>query len=470
MIISHNYAIFKNVVENKKPTFDTPKVSDFVVDFSDDIIKLSLDLYGETTYTITLDSIDLKFKQICLSLKDGIPFHNFIKRFLIDNKLSANKTYPLLLDYIYDSNDFTILFENNKYYECNKLILMTNKYFNKLLTDCDNSANEIYVITDYDMTILIIKMLYNKFTKIYPSEFCKLFELMDMMLMDEEYVIKMLKILEEKLDSIINFELVTNNINNLEILIEHLKNIFESIYNYSYDTMKLSHKLYIKIFEMDFGVKTLYFHNWQNLFSDSQKLNAIFMSKNLELLNVSKISFMCGINFFKSYDFKNDCYTDVEAVSDTNLSATYFKYNNVTIKRTDCTHKIIVLSEWYPIFTADIFKRLNVKIIALDDNWITLHIDTYRPGKICVNSQILIGYDISNSENIYTVEEIIKCYNDKQVNVNKALYISNIEITYKIKVNRTLSQNYNDMIYSISKTNWPIWTIKQIRHRVDNSS
>jgi hypothetical protein len=205
-VVTHNYTIFKNVLENKKPTVKL--LPDFF-DFPDDIVFISLKSYGETGYSVNLcDSNEFKFNQICLLLKDDIPFHKNIKKFLIDNKLSAHDTYPLLLNYIYDNNfnDFTLLFQNDKYYECSKLVLMTNKYFNKLLTDCNNSSNELYVITDYDSTLLLIKMLYNKFdvfNTIYPSEFCKIFELMDMMLMDEEYIVKMLNLLEEKLSSII---------------------------------------------------------------------------------------------------------------------------------------------------------------------------------------------------------------------------------------------------------------------------
>ncbi len=466
---------FKNYIVPKFLNYNGygPTVSDFDIDH-EEIILLS-DSQGECKFIVISENpMDVKFKQICKSLIDT-KIHNEIKKIIIDYGINhiavIDCVYPYLLDKIFNNelNDFTIKFSDNNYFDCNRLILKTNKYFKNLLDDCDDSSNEMLMITDYETTILLIKMLYNRpvFSTIYPSDFCKIFELMDVMLMDEEYIVKILGILKNKLDSIINFELKQNNFENINLLIEHLKNIFESS-EYLETTKNLANNIYNKIYDTDYGDKIFYFNDWQNLFSNKYKMDAIINVNKLELFNVANINFTSGIKFFKEYDFGNDCYTDIEHLAGVKHTTIYFKYDKPIITIDHDVHSVIVLNEWFSTFNVDIYKRINVIIEKIEGKWITLKVDVYWPGEISANSQILLGYDISqNTENIFFVEEIIKCFGEKTKIVNKAIYTTNLPIFYKIKLNKELPLKYNDMLFSNCGTNQPVWTLTQIRNKIE---
>ncbi len=482
--VMYNYKNDPGVVfyKNHNPNFKNyvtkgPKISDFNLDdiaYLCSELIISLESYGQIKFMIKSNSHeDIKFKQICESLTDT-PIHNQIKKILIDygtnHSTLIEYAYPFLLDKIFsdDINDFTIKFSDNNSFDCNKLVLMTNKYFNNLLNDCDDLSNEMLMITDYDTTILLIKMLYkrsNIFNSIYTSEFCRTFELMDIMMMDDEYIMEMLKVLKNKLYPIVEFELKQNNFQTINLLVEHLKNISESS-EYLDETKHSAEYLYDRIYSVNYGEKIFHFNNWQNLFPEKYKMDAIITSKKFELFNIANINFTSGIEFFKEYDFGNDCYNEIEHLGSSKLTFLYYKYNGISISRNDDVHNIIVLNEWFPIFNVDMFKRINIIMEKIEGKWITLKVDVFWPGEININSQILIGYDI-NTENIFTVKKIIKCLKEKTRIVNKAIYTDNLPIFYKIKINKDLPLKYNDMLFSNCKSNQPVWTLTQIRNKIE---
>jgi hypothetical protein len=426
-----------------------------------------------------------KFKQICMSLENN-DMHNKIKEFIIDNDKNNDpiqKQYFTLLTYIFENNltDITIKFPNNEYYECNKLVLKTNEYFKKMLDDCELINNEMHLITDPELTLIIIKLLHNNYNQdINISKFHKLFLLTDMMLIDEPIIGLMLDTLKSNLNVIIYYEMEQNNFNNINNFIEQLKNIFQMVDNYYEETRREAYNIYTSILNLEFGDKIFNFVNWNMLFSDEQKLNAIKLTNNFELVNDANIPFKTGIDFLKELDFANDIYTEIENIVSCSGTNIYFKENNIDVKYYETNYgynyqvikSVIVLEEWFPIFKINIFERVIADIIESNQEYITIAIRDANSKQICVNSKILIGHILSsNSENIFTVENIIKCLNDKTANVNSTIYTSNSSIKYKIKLNKCVPDIYNELVVNekviqYNPNRYSIFIMKQINHKV----
>ncbi len=421
------------------------------------ILPLSIISEGQIiqqSISINLNELEENnFKQICESLNnDDDPIHYKIKKFILGHDLNEIIFYKylLVLRYIYQEKlfNFTIKFENEKKIECNKSVLMTNKYFKTLLDDCGDSQNELFLVANYDITIELIKLLYRpKKYDFDPCDFCKIFEMMDMMLLDSEHIHDMLKFLDEYTANIINYEFAQNNINNVQLLISHLKNIYNINNEFSEDTKVLAHHIYKKIINLNFDIKILNHDNWQML----------------ETLNVFRISFLTGIKILKKYDFGNDIYAKIEHMTEINKRKVYYKYNSNNTIRTcdlDYAYKIIVISNWYPIFKVDIFEKIRCRVNKLCENQITIKFND-KNSKISVNSKLLFGHNVSPSgENIYEIINIVKCLDNRKVEVTKATSISNLPIYYEIYLNKNIL-NITDEIF-----NDPIWILKQIDHKV----
>jgi len=430
------------------------------------VVILSMAINGELLEKAIIFNLhnanERKFKIICSALKDDDPIHYKIKEFImytIDIKLLIERKYEMVLGYIYKKklNNFTIKFENNKHYECNKLVLMTNQYFNSLLSDCDDNRNELYMDTNYKLTKILIKILYKcKKYNLDPYDFCQVFELADMLLMDNDIIDLLLSFLDANIGTIINYELYKNNVNNLHGLLTHLKNIYSINNEFSKYTKKLAYNIYKKIIELDFDIEISNGDSW----------------RLLESLNV-KIPFMTGIEIFKKWDFANDIYAKIENMANLDKTDIYLKTNNCIItNKTEHLNKIIILNEWFPIFRVDTFEKINCKIIeinefavfnstGINECWLTLNINIDCPSKIKINSKLLFGFNVSSyPKNIYSVKEIIKCFEEKRARVPQAIYVSNLEISYKIRLDRCC----NLSMQTISTQ--PIWLIKQIEHKV----
>ncbi len=423
------------------------------------------------------------FKQLCYALEDDNPMHKQIKNYIIDLDksmlISIDNLYKLTLNYIFNNKltDVTIKFSDKETYECNKLVLNTNEYFKKMIDDCGNNTNEIFLITESDTTILLIKSLYHKsYNEIESTNFYKIFMLMDMMLMGEEHIIMMLNILENNMKSIIYYELKKNNYDNILKLTEQLNHFYKNS-PYSNNTKSVAYHLYELIFGLDYGIKIFNFVGWSTLFNDQQKLNAITSIKNLELLNDSKISFHVGINFLKDFDFNNDIYTKIDNLASLEYTCIYFNYNNIKVNNDKFPHKynVVILNEWYPIFSVCIFERMDAEIINIKSSSITIKI--WDKGSIALHndSKILFGDIINtNSENIFTVKQIKKCSNDKSAITNSTIFTNNDKISYKVKLNKKLPNDYEKLIWSEKNVqtnsttlNYPIWRMKQISHTVE---
>ena len=424
---------------------------------------LSMEINGELIEKAIIFNLhnanERKFKIICSSLKDDDPTYYKIKEFIIYTigiKQSIDREYDILLQYIYEKklNNFTIKFENDKQYECNKLVLMTNQYFGSLLSDCDDNTNELHMKTDYKLTKILIKMLYKrKNYNIDPYDFCQVFELADMLLMDNDNIDNLLSYLDANIDTIINYELYKNNINNLNSVLVHLKNIYITDNEFFKCTKSLAYKIYKKIIELDFNIEISNGDSW----------------RLLESLDV-KISFMTGIEILKKWDFANDIYAEIENMANLDKTDIYLKTNNCIITH-EIVHlnKIIILNEWFPIFRVNTFEKISCNITEINEFnvagtnecWITLTMNIECLLKIKINSKLLFGFNVSSyPKNNYNVKKIIKCLGENRARVPQALYVSDLEISYKIKLDKCC----NLSISTISTQ--PIWLMKQIEHKV----
>ncbi len=421
----------------------------------------------------------IKFKQLCYALEDSV-LHNLIKYYIVNtyknSSPSIEQLYKITLNHIYNNEltDVTIKLSNGESFKCNKLVLNTNEYFKKMINDCGNNINEIILITEPDITILSIKLLYHKsYDEIQSTNFYKIFMLMDMMLMSEEHVVMMLNVLENNMKSIIYYEIEQNNYDNILKLTEQLKYISKNS-SYLNKTNYFAFEIYESIFKLDFGIKIFNFTEWSTLFNDEQKLNAIKLTKNLELLNDSKISFHAGLEFLKEFDFSNNIYTKIDNLVSLDNTDIYFNvkvcknyFRNIT--------NIIILNQWYPVFDLYIFERIDVKIINLKSSSITIKILNKDLNNLHNGSRILFGSDniSTNLENSFIVERIKKCQCAMSAIVNSTIFTSDDSITYKIKLNTLLHGDYEKLIWNEKNvknggaTNFPIWRVKQISHKVE---
>ncbi len=425
-------------------------------------VTISLSLISQEKLTQQFIPINLndpsesKFLQICESLNnDNDPIQCKIKRFILGHNVNVMVIYKYLsvLRYIYQQKlfNFTIKFDNDEKIECNKNVLMTNKYFKTLFDDCGEVSNELFLTTDYNITTELIKLLYRPKNYDFDShDFCKIFEMMDMMLMDSEYIYDMLKFLDEYTASIINYEFSQNNINNIQLLILHLKNIYDTNNDFGEDTKVLAHHIYKKIINLNFDIKILNHDNW----------------KMLETFNVFRISFLTGIKILKNYDFGNDIYAQIEYMTKTHRHKVYYKYSNSNSNRIktcnlDYDYKLIIINEWYPTFKVDIFEKINCKINELHENQITIKFNGNKNPKILINSKLLFGHNVSPlNDNIYEVIKIVKCLDDRTVEVMRATSISDLPIYYKLYLNKNIPKTYEEIHDD------PIWIFKQIEHKV----
>ena len=428
------------------------------------IVMISMEMNGELIEKPIIcdmnNANERKLKIICSALKDDEPMHKLIKEFIIYT-IGINETidhkYETLLQYIYEKklNDFVIKFDNNKYYKCNKSVLMTNKYFETLLSDCDNDANELYMNTNYHLTKMLIKMLYKrKKINLDPYDFCKIFELADMLLMENDIIYWLLGFVDSNIDTIINYELYKNNIDNLHCLLGHLKNIYSTDNEFPKKTKLLAYNIYKKIIELDFNIKITNADSW----------------RLLEALIV-KIPYMAGIKILKEWDFANDIYAEIENMVNHNNTDIYMKIDNrIVTNDTNNVNRVIVLNSWFPIFKVDIFEKISCKIMeinefnstGIDECWLTLKFKTDCPTKIKLDSKLLFGFSISSyHKNIHNVKEIIKCFEERRARVPQAMYVSDLEIYYKIRLDKFCNLTI--------LTTHPIWLMTQVEHKVGQS-
>jgi hypothetical protein len=302
-------------------------------------------------------------------------------------------------------------------------------------------------MTNYELTKILIKMLHKcKKYNLDPYDFCKIFELADMLLMDDDIINVLLKYLDANIDTIINYELYKNNVNNLCNLLEHLKNIYYTDNEFMADTKKLSYQIYKKIIELDFDIKISNDDNW----------------KLLSLLNV-KIPLVTGFEILKVLDFANDIYADIQNMTKFGGTDIYLKPDNcIVTNKTEYVQKIIILNEWFPIFKVDIFEKFHCKITEINNCNITLTIGIDNNVKLKKDAKLLFGFNVSSyPKNIYNIKEIVKCLGDKKVNVPYALHINNLNIYYEI----TLDRFCDFLLSDISKQ--PVWLMTQIEHKVE---
>lgn len=412
---------------------------------------------------------------------------NIIKNYVLINYLEITQKCNLILADIYNDNttDFIIKFSDDDLYDikCHKVILKTIPYFSMIFDDIttDNTINlqNNKSLPNYDITNRIIKLLY------YPNDyndvvtvinFIQIFEQMNMWLMKDHFHI-MVKYAQENIKKIVTLQFEVQNFDNILILYNILNSIatekFIKNNEFSFgenEKLKRNAKIIIdKIVKLNLWNEHIFmFDDWQNLFSDEQKLNAIYILKNYELLNVSKLKPKSVIRFLANLDYKNDAYCDFHNCNDYDYEAVNIFNPNIL---TFCPNHdeednpvYSIITSYYPIFNYSIFTLLDIKITRDSDIKSAFSFKMQNEDtKIFTGSRIFITESDNSTKHLmsndkktdthlskwYTVQKITKCitFNNKmsiikadEYEVTTTKYVPNSfnPVTYKIFLDKDL--------------------------------
>ncbi len=401
-----------------------------------------------------------KIKRFYDSLGDN-EIHNTIK-IIIDKYcrltyLDAVQIYKMVLMDIFNDGltDFTINFPDNTSFHCLKIVLQEIPLFSMIFEDFDEFNNSIDLSIDLtintETAMTIINLLYDPTTVnlITPNNFCDIFVLMQKWLMEYEYVNIMLEYANNNIKYIISHNLKQKQFNNILIFEEHLNNIKNN------DKLKDNVNDILKeMFICEFGCDIFIFNDWQTKFSDKQKLNAIKLTKNYELLNDSKINPVIIIKFLRDFDFASDIYNKIFDIGTIKLFADNHTLNVKSNKQDD----FVVIKKFYPIFAISIFKKINATIIQHDFNWIMIQFNGPKSAKICIDKILINLIDGPAEDNVYFITNITKYNDNKSANVQIAKYIhDDTSIVYKLTLNKPL------------KTFGMLYTCSSFEHKVEET-
>ncbi len=393
-----------------------------------------------------------KVKSFYDSLTDS-EIHNKIK-FLINEyceltDLDAIDIYKMVMMDIFNDGltDFTVNFPDNTSCHCLKVVLQQIPLFSMIFEDFDEFNNNIDLSTDLtintETAMTIIILLYDPTTinLITPNNFCDIFILMQKWLMEIEYIELMLDYAENNIQYIISHNLKQKQFNNILIFDEHLNNIKNN------NKIKQNIDGILKeMFSCDFGCNIFIFNDWQTKFSDEQKINAIKLTKNYELLDYSKINPVTIVKFLRDFDFANDIYNKI---FDIGVIKPITNNNTVNITSNNQLDKFVIIKKYFPIFAISIFKKINATIIQSDSNWIMIQFNSSKSAKIYINTILITLNDGQLEDNIYFITNITKYNDNKNTDVHIAKYIYHDEsIVYKLTLDKPLETH--GMLYSCS--------------------
>ncbi len=405
---------------------------------------------------------------------------NIVNNHIKKKSFDTTQKCILILSEIYTNNlgDFTLKFSDDDKYDikCQKSIIKSIPYFSMIFEDVSNE-NTINLQTDnsvlpnYDITKCIIKLLYtpDDYEDIITiNNFILIFEQMNIWLMKDQFNI-MLKFAKTNIKEIINLHFKNKNINNIVIL----SNILNSIANekfmenneFSFGNSKKLKSNAQDILDIMFKNNKnkwndyiFMFENWNTLFSDKDKLNAIHLSKKYELLNIANVEPNIIIKFLSNLDYKNDCYQDMLNIS---LYNTFSRSLDNTENLLDDDEECSVITNYYPEFSYLSFEILYIKCKRDNDNTCAFTF-TFNNNHHTLNigSQLLVitgNYSklkLSDkyTDNIFTIQKIIKSVNRKDdFGPNKGIDAFDVEsakyapktmhsVSYKIILDKPLPQ------------------------------
>ncbi len=359
---------------------------------------------------------------------------------------------------------------NNIKIKCPKEIFKKVPCFKMMFDDCsfdNNSNNEIELPIELGIAKTFIEMLYSDDLNVITHKNCiELFKLMDSYLM-VDYFDVIFKFLEntENIKTIINFELEKNGCENLNILYILLKNI-EDETNEASDIVTKGRKITasrilanMKIIINalgNIGEILLKFVNWQQIFTDNQKIEAIKKSKNYELLNISGISPEIILGFLIQLDFKSNIYFDIGNKIIDYEQNVYFKPINYKFVPSKYVTVITVFNNYFPIFECLIFNVIPLTIIDINKNKITFTFNNTNI-KILVGSELILGCVICDDKTtdrykVININKICgnnKCQTDCAIFCDPKLGIINYELVLDIDV--SIDRNIFSLVWLINK-------------------
>jgi hypothetical protein len=435
----------------------------------------------ETIYNHLLESFDLNnyihnnFKNLCNSLNIDNDTNKEIKQIILNHStsygLEINNIYKLVTKDIYNNNltDFEIVFSNGQTFSCLKAILQTIPYFSMMFEDVPID-DHINLASNYEITTALIKLVHDSDAEVINSDnYIELFELMDQYLMKEHFYV-MLKFGENNIASITEELLNTKQFTKLTTLFRLLSNIATEKVDGDNNTLKTAAlKLISKMLCVNPGENIEIYENWQDIFTDEQKLLAIRTCKKYELLEIGKITPIKVIKFLAEIDFANDIYCDIfDEYEYNHLYAQYdakiiFDPHNVGFKEEasncgvyDSRFKtFFIINSYYPVLKYIKMSKLPATIFNDGTNNI-LKFHKCSKIHISIGSELLFRNTIDTEHlyNVYTVKSILKRGGEQRVPVEKARFIApdmSDNITYEL----ILDKPYDD------KNEMGIWAYRQ---------
>lgn len=398
------------------------------------------------------------YNNLLLSFNKNIPVHINFKT-LCDSTNVCNavnaKIKDIILDYctlydskisdiykkvtidIYNNNltDFKLVFPDGQTFMCLKAILQTIPYFAMVFEDVELN-DSIELASNYDITTSLIKLVYNPEAEniITNDNYLELFELMDKYLMKDYFYI-MISYAKNNIDVITKGLLDDKKFNCLTFLYRILSNIAtEGIINNKLKKNALG--IIKQMLDVNPGENITMFNDWQKMFSDDQKLKAISVSKNYELLNIAHITPIKVVGFLAGIDFANNFYYNI--INDT--AKLIFSPQNNEILSTSST--IIIITSYYPVLSYTKIYKLPVYTGNKVGNNITIEFSKCSDIPIKIGDKIMIGYTTSELNNYYCVNSITKTGNTQSMSTKVAQFVSppiiHDDIKYVLSLNRPI--------------------------------
>ena len=294
--------------------------------------------------------IDEHIKKFCDQLTDSMT-HTLVKYIFAEYcpyLISVNEVYDRSLRDVFTQNitDFKIKLPT-KTIPCLRIVLEQSSFF-KMMFEEFNNVDEITL--DLDMYELIIKMLYkvNITEFISVNNFIETFMLVDKCLLDMNYTIELIPFLEENYIEIMN----GNSHDDIITITNLLKNIVNITDNTKVNMIRN------KIVKHYFKDNIFVIADWPTIFTEEEKIKAIEMSEQYDLLNMSQISPKEVIKLLEITDL-TDIWDIYSILQKKNVIIHFHNNINGRLHSSD-TNIIIIIDEYYPNFKATIFVKTDI--------------------------------------------------------------------------------------------------------------
>jgi hypothetical protein len=399
--------------------------------------------------TLNTNKVHNNFKNIYDSLDMNNDIHVTIKgivmNYVVMDDITVNECLSMIMADIYNNNfsDFAINFPNNKSLKCLKIILRTIPYFDMIFQEFDMKES-IDLDTDYNLTILLVKSLYVPIiNEIKIHNFTDLCLLMDKYLMKDNFN-EMLVFAKNNIKDIIKYLLNSKQFDSILNLYNVLNSTQNSILLDNPDgllAIKNLKEIIGDIFKVDFGETMFIFKNWSDLFEDETKIQTIQLLGKYELLNESKINPVKVLSLLINLNFSNAIYNHI--YNKIKYENAIVEYCLINITKYTVGVTTINIHSYYPVFKYKIITHVPVGIIEIMDqtkeHGIIIAYKNHSPLNIQKGTNLMFCIDKGSKQRtkIYTINKIVKCNKNKEMEVSYIQYIdpSIDDIKYKIFFN-----------------------------------